>query len=146
MNSIFRIKVISAKDLPDKTGIYYTCKLGDKKYKGKFGKIADNDFLIAPSLLDSVILLRIHSKGIFTSELLGEIEFPVFQLLEIAPLTFLESKAKYYSTQGESWAVNLKLGFLEDPSKEFKKLSHAFNAKWAGNKNKRISIFLGIIG
>lgn len=142
MNSLFRIKVISGKDLPEKNGIYYTCKLGDQKFKGKFGKVAHVDFLIAPSLLDSVILLRVHSKGIFRSELIGQIEFPVFQLLEIAPSLFSESKANYYSTRGKSWAVKLKLGFLDEPSKEFKKLFQAFNDKWAGNNLKRIGIHL----
>lgn len=140
MNSLFRIKVISSKDLPDKNGIYYTCKLGDQKFKGKFGKSLDFDFLIAPSLLDSVLLIRVHSKGIFRSELIGQIEFPVFQLLEIAPSLFSDSKAKYYSTNGEDWAVKLKLGFLDEPSRDFRKLFQAFNDKWAGNKIKRIGI------
>jgi hypothetical protein len=137
MNSLFRLKILSSNSEKDNR-LYYTCKLGDQKFKGKFGKSLDLDFVIAPSLLDSVIQLRLHSKGIFRSELLGQIEFPVFQLLEIAPYIFSEGKARFFSTLGEEWKVKLKMGFLDEPSKEFKKLFQTFNDKWAGNKQRRI--------
>ena len=138
MNSLFRIKVLSVKSEIEKERLYYTCKLGDQKFKGKFGKIMDFDFVIAPSLLDSAIHFRLHLKGIFRSELLGEIELPVFQLLEIAPYVFSEGNPKYVSALGQDWSVKLKLGFLDEPSKEFQKLFHTFNDKWAGNRQTRI--------
>jgi hypothetical protein len=141
MNSLFRIKVLSVKSESEKERLYYTCKLGDQKFKGKFSKINELDFLIAPSLLDSAIVFRLHSKGIFRSELLGEIEFPVFQLIEIAPSVFSVAEGKYYSQSGQDWSVKLKLGFLDEPSKEFKKLFITFNEKWAGNRQTRIGTF-----
>ena len=133
--------VISGRDIPDKN-VYFTCKLGDQRFKGKFGKKSEFNFLIAPSVLDSVLLFRLYSKGIFRSELIGEIEFPVFQLLEITNSLFSESRPKYYSTLGQSWAIKLRLGFLEEPSREFQKLFHTFNDKWAGKNSRKIGIFI----
>ena len=128
-----RIKIISAKGLTDKNGLYFTCKLGDQKFKSKFGKSSDFDFLITPSLLDSFIILRIHVKGIFKSELIGEIHFPVFKLLTFCNSfnsLYAGSKDKYFSNSGQTWAVRLKMGFLDDPSKELRKLFRDFQEKW----------------